>query len=847
MSEADLKKLFALLDECLEFDPAERRDHARKLCPDQPALLTRLLGLIDRDERLDRDQHVSEAGLGTLTRVALSERFFKGQVVGSFRIEECIGTGGMGAVYRVTRIDGQVEQQAALKLLNPGQIKQSLLSRFSNERRVLASMEHPGICRFLDAGEFNDGQPYVLMELIDGQPFFEYCDLQRLNVRQRVELFLKVTAAVAHAHRRLIVHRDIKSGNILVNQEGQPKLLDFGIAKNLALNASWEQTLTVEQFLTPRSAAPEQLLGRPIGVACDIYALGQLLYQILSGRPLFDFSGLRPGEIEKLIVAQPPRPMAQRCLAIDQAGLRNRGCRTHRELQAWMRGDLESIVSNCLRKDPEHRYPSVEQLDADLMRWLANRPIKLRLNERGYRLRKFVARNQLVVTLAMILTVTLLGSSLGLAWQSVNMAKERNRALLERDRAQHAVSILQQAFESADPAGVLGADVRARDILRSARMPVLALRESQPDLFVSLAAVLAQVEFSLLQTESAAQLAGAALDVAHLTDVGRSQIRELLMIKARALTNSRHRPEAAATLEQVASMDEFPQADLLHAQGRWHLLGNERALALELFEQAEALHAHANAPIEVRLKHSLDLATALSQSGYHDRSLRIQDDLLEALEASFGTEHALTNQSRLARIETLIRAEHLVQAAEEAGIVQRQIHRLYGPRSAWAGRLHGTFGMLHLSRSDPASASEHYRQALDIWREHLSFDHPDILRVSINLAFALQHSEGGLDEAEAVYIKSLDLLVSRSGVNNHTALLVRGLLSQLLTSQEKHRAAIEQLIGAEELDVQIAVRVSPWRQGFIQALDSQDCALIGLPDRLQHRCEQVTETLAGLP
>lgn len=845
MAERDLGDLYARFEQCLDLAPDQRRARARELCKSDPRQLPALLDLIERDERFDQSASTAGTGLEELTRFALSDTFYKGQVVGSFRIEECIGSGGMGTVYRVSRIDGQVKQQAALKLIDPGRLDRSLLSRFSNERQVLASLEHPGICRFLDAGTLGQDQPYVLMELIEGEPLLRYCDRNQLNLRERVEVFLRILDAVAHAHQRLVVHRDIKSGNILVNREGQPKLLDFGIAKNLAPEGDPQQTQTGEHFFTPRGAAPEQLLGHPIDVACDIYALGQLLYQLLCGQSPFDFSGRRPGEIERLILEQPPQPMVQRSLANDRDSLARLGCHTHRELRRQLRGDLESIVLKCLRKQPGNRYLSTERLAADLRRWQSNRPIGLRRSDRSYRLRKFIARNRMAAGLTSLLALTLLASSIATAWQSARMAHERERALLERDRARHAVAILQQAFESADPAGVLGADVKARDILRAAREPVFALRQTRPELFVSLATVLAEVELSLRETESAAELAEAAVKAAGSFAAAPRQIRPLLLTKARALTNSRRRDKATAVLERIAAMDEEDRADVLHAQGRWHLLGNESERAIRAFEAARQLQAQAQqqTSLEDHLNLGRDLANALSQKGLHDRSLALHDEMLHEIESARGPDDALATLTRMGRIEALIRADRLDQAQVEARTVKRRIEQLYGPNSAWAGRMHGTLGMLHLRRFDAQSAVQHYDRALKIWQRYFNPTHPDIVRVSINLAYAMQHTPEGQEQAEGFYRELLATLVQESGQDNRAALIVRGLLGQLLSGQGRAQDAMKELLGSGAVNEQAAIEVSHWRKAFIQALAERDCPSMQLTESNTESCQWVASQL----
>lgn len=844
-SELPLADLLLLFERCLEEDPAHRLQVARQLCQDRPEFLEPLLGLLERDRTLDQAGLQTSPDFSRLSRLALSERWRRGQIVGPFRIEDCIGTGGMGTVYRVRRIDGHVDQEAALKVLSPDRVNPLLIDRFSRERQVLASLEHPGICRFLDAGTLPDGQPYVLMELVKGRPLLQYCDQAALTVRQRVELFVSIADTVEHAHRRLVVHRDIKSENILVDDQGQPKLLDFGIAKDLSGDEGWEQTQTTERFLTPRTAAPEQLLGDPVGVACDIYALGQLLYELLCGQSPFDFEGLRPSEVEQLILKQPPPPMVQRCPIQEPAQWRSRGFAHLGQWRRALRGDLEAIVLKCLRKRPDNRYPSVEQLSSDLRHWMDGRPIRLRSRDRSYRFWKFLARNRLAVGLTTGLFSTLLLSSFFLAWQSVNLERERSTAILERDRARYAIGVLQQAFESADPAGSLGADVKAGQILEAARRPVLELRHSQPDLFVSLALVLSEVELALRQNQSAAEMAELALEMASRTDVSLQDERNLLMVKARSLTNSRDREQADAALARVREIDLEVQPDWLHAKGRLALLNDQRELAQQLLTRSIGLYQDAGIAFEEAARAFWDHAISLSQAGRHDEALASFERLVSRATTELTADHPTVSLTRLYQIEALVRAAEVEGAAQIAELIRDDILRWYGEDSPMAGRLHGTLGMLELRRDDPQRAAFHYRAARSIWLRHFSPGHPDLLRVSINLGFALNFVSGGDLEAERVYRETLEGIVEQGGASQRTELLVRGLLAELLGRQERFREALEALLEPESLDLELAAEVRQWRQALQTIVEGPGCVGVGARSQITRRCQDAAGRLSS--
>jgi serine/threonine protein kinase/TolB-like protein len=320
-----------------------------------------------------------------------------GQRVGAYIIVRELGHGGMGTVFLAERADGQFEKQVAIKILNRGADTAEILRRFQAERQILARLDHPNIARLLDAGTTDDGLPYFIMDYIVGAPVTGFTVAQRLSTRQQLELFLKICAAVEFAHRNLVVHRDIKPSNILANAEGEPKLLDFGIAKLLAKDEDAAQSTTeAQQHLTPISASPEQAKGDPITIATDIYSLGALLYEMLSGQKPHRFSTARPTREElALVVGEqvPPPPSA----VVSNA-----------QTARLLRGDLDAIVLFAMRKEPEMRYATVADLAADIRRHLARKPLVARHPTLGYRAKCLVKRNgsRLVASAAVVIVLT---------------------------------------------------------------------------------------------------------------------------------------------------------------------------------------------------------------------------------------------------------------------------------------------------------------------------------------------------------------------------------------------------------------------------------------------------------
>jgi serine/threonine protein kinase len=410
-----------LLGRALELEPAGRAAFLDHTCASDPSLRTEVERLLAVQQKAGTgflsDSATHEAP-GRDLRVEGDRRI--GQVIGSYKIVETIGEGGMGAVYCAVRADDQYEKQVAMKLVHAGQDSAFIISRFKNERQILASLDHPNIARLLDGGTTEDGAPYFVMELIKGQPIDEYCDQKRLPTTERLKIFLQVCAAVQYAHQRLIIHRDIKPGNILVDTDGMPKLLDFGIAKLLDTSGGDDQaTLTEFRALTPGYASPEQIKGGAMTTATDVYSLGVILYELLTGHRPYRLPNRNPHEVARAICeTEPERPstVVTKTVAPDAghglAEITPASVSAVRDgslekLRRHLRGDLDNIVLMALRKEPELRYTSVEHFAEDVRRHLQNLPVSASRGTLSYRAAKFVSRHRAGVLATATVALTL--------------------------------------------------------------------------------------------------------------------------------------------------------------------------------------------------------------------------------------------------------------------------------------------------------------------------------------------------------------------------------------------------------------------------------------------------------
>lgn len=459
------KRTRALFRKALE-QPAARQVKFIRTADEEEGVRQEALALLQAAERTGQplESIVARAAAGMDAAPELDT------VIGSYRLNRLLGEGGMGTVYLAERADERFEQQVALKLLSAQRPATELVARFIAERQMLAKLEHPNIARLLDGGETDTGVPYLVMEYVDGQAIDGWCDTRQLETRARIELFLDVCAAVDHAHRNLIIHRDVKPSNIAVTDGGQVKLLDFGIAKLLEADADLRLTRPSARVMSPLNASPEQVRGEPVTVATDIYALGVLLYELLSGVHPYAEHVTSPQDIERAICdTDPARPSARLTGSSDSARYRETHQASPESLARALGGDLDNIVMKALEKTPERRYASVLEFADDLRRYLDGRPVLARPATLVYRAQKFVGRNRAATAVAAAAATALL---VGGAVSVNRVTAERDAAVVAQRNAEAVSRFLQNIFRQAEPNTARGEPMTVIDLLDLGRQQV---------------------------------------------------------------------------------------------------------------------------------------------------------------------------------------------------------------------------------------------------------------------------------------------------------------------------------------------------------------------------------------
>ncbi|HYP50463.1 MAG TPA: serine/threonine-protein kinase, partial [Pyrinomonadaceae bacterium] len=439
-----IKKIF---NDALDLEPDEREKFLLQVCGDDAGLQKEIESLLNSYNRVENflqtpavDFSASEMAAQLLVS---EEAAVIGKRVGAYRIEREIGRGGMGTVYLASRDDGQFQKNAAIKLLRRETENDSVVSRFHKERQILADLEHPNIARLLDGGTTGNGLPYFVMEYIEGLPLNRFCDERNLSINERLKLFRQICSAVEFAHEHSVIHRDLKPSNILVTKDGEPKLLDFGIAKTSAQNTTVASTKTALRVMTPEYASPEQMRGERVTKATDIYSLGVLLYELVTGNRPYNFDSKSPYEIVRAICEDEPLPPSDvnAGCGMGIAESKNSTRSAYEKItrqdnkksnpQSAIRNphsrDLDKIILKALRKEPERRYPSVKEFSEDIFRLLKGLPVSAQQDTVFYRSAKFFKRHQTAISSAFAVAFVFLLIGFSLSFYSGRPAlKESN-------------------------------------------------------------------------------------------------------------------------------------------------------------------------------------------------------------------------------------------------------------------------------------------------------------------------------------------------------------------------------------------------------------------------------------
>jgi tetratricopeptide (TPR) repeat protein/tRNA A-37 threonylcarbamoyl transferase component Bud32 len=712
-----------LFDQALELPADKRAEWLAQACSGNAALREQVEALLRADAEADRFLEFDALRCSGFVLDGPAVDPSEGRRIGPYRVVRELARGGMGVVYLAERADGQFQQRVALKLMKRGMDSEEIHQRFLAERQILAQLNHPHIARLLDGGVSAEGQPYFAIEYVDGTAITAHCEARQLALEERLTLFLDVCDAVRYAHQNLVVHRDLKPSNILVTADGQVKLLDFGIAKLLGPEQRGEPGLTQTglRVMTPEYAAPEQVLGEPITTATDVYALGAVLYELLTARRAHRLESHTPLEVERVICeVEPEAPSA---VASDVLGKR-------------LRGDLDTITLTALQKKPERRYSTVEQLASDITRFLGGLPVTARPDTWRYRAAKFARRHRIGVAAAVAIGLSLVAGLVGTIWQARVAAEHARVASAEAAKQQAVRDFLVHLFQASSPGQTLGHKLTARELLDRGRRSIDTSLAGQPAVRAELLGVLGTVHRSLGLLPQADTLFGQAVRL------------------TRSLPGSEHELAARLTdqADNLVDRSEYDRADSLATE----------ALARLRRDRAGADDSATARPLRV-------LGGALAAKGNLDQAIKLTRDAL-ALDIRY---HGTTSR------EVAEDLNYLGDVQFQAGDLRAADSTTNASLAIWRRLLPsdhptlleaiGNLADLRASEGDFAGAESLAREVLEGRRRVYPKGHPDVAFALGTLAFALQGQER-YAEAESLYVQALGMYRTLLGPDDFNAL-----------------------------------------------------------------------------
>ena len=783
MAEDRLDRMERLFKAALLHPPSEQPGFLEAACPDDPELRDEILSLLKADQAAEQKEFL-DAPLSSLSGLDQylsdgkeeSDQRFVGKEIGPYRVLRFIGHGGMGDVYYAVR-EEPFRQYVALKIIRRGMDTREVTRRFEMERQILASLNHPNIGGIYDGGVTDDGLPYFAMEFVDGVPITNFCDSRSMSIEERLRLFQYVCRAAHHAHQNLVIHRDLKPSNILVTGQSVPKLLDFGIAKLVNPNlgpADAPVTRTEIRAMTPEYASPEQAEGESLTTVSDVYSLGVILYELLAGQRPYYFRKKTSEEIRSVLYEyEPERPSSVVTSVRERAKggktappieIGEKRGMTPERLRKRLAGDLDNIVLMAMRKEPERRYASAEQLADDIDRYLEGAPVIAHRDSPGYRLRKYVGRHRIQTIATVIIALLLIVGSAVTIYQANQIANERDRAQLEADRAEQVAAFLVSLFEASDPSYAPGDTLTARELLENGAERIETELADQPTIQASLYEVIGTAYASL----------------------GLNGPAEMVLQKSLAI-----RREHAS--------EEAELATTLKSLGDVYVLLGEYGKARGYFEETLEIHERTIAPTEpAYLTNIFQLGTAAHFEGDHktaDTLFNRWETLYEQVEDREDPELA---EATFGMSRVLFARKDFVGAEKYLETVIRVMVREHGEIHAHVTSARVFMASIQLGLANEREAEELLTRSLKDLNQLYPEGHREIASVHQVLA-TIYNKQGKYDQAEASHEKALSLWENSSFRNELELSLSRATAADFYLKRGKFERAIEYFRQSEKV------------------------------------------------
>ena len=828
------QKIQSLFEEVVDSGPEERIARLASSCQGDSDLRDSVEALLASDERTE-DPLINAIGAAAESLLEEHQDRLLGTRIGPYRVVSILGQGGMSTVYRAERDDSQYHQTVAIKVLHHATLHPRMRSRLHSERHILATLDHPSIARLIDSGDLEDGTPYLVMEHVDGESIDVYCDSRTLFVRERLEMFVQVCTAVQYAHRNLIVHRDIKAANIFVTGDGTAKLLDFGIAKLLApesLSHTLPVTRLQERILTPENAAPEQVLGRAITTATDIYSLGVLLYQLLTGRSPYRLLSYSQLQLERAICMDDPARPSQMVVSklsgendADRSRISDRRGLSPQRLRTRLGGDLDAIVGMAMRKEPDRRYPSVEAFAADVRRHLTGRPVRARQGDWRYHAAKFLRRHALpaigiaavMVGLSVVAGVTL--------WQNHRIELAREATAQERDRAQQVSAFLVDVFSQADPFTAQGQQPTASDLLDRGAQKILSNSNLQPEVRAQLLESIGLAYRRQGLSERAVPLLEQAVAIRRdERPLDRHRVAAALANLAQALTDGGHLVSAEAYLQQALQMsrsgDDVPtveSADILQQFGQFELSAkSDPEAASKLFrESLEIYRADVGNQSPAVASILNNLADSEVWTADYALAERDEREAIRIFQATVNRNHP-DHATALENLGIILTERGKFREAEQMLSEALDIEtNVFGANNQRVANIESHLGILYDREGDLPRAVQATQQAVRLATDKLGTSHY-LTGYYLDSLANLYLRANDLPAAENYARQSLDVYSHALPARHLYVASTRQLLGDVLVQRGKLAAAEVELRAAVDINTALAGADS-WRTARSQA------------------------------
>jgi tetratricopeptide (TPR) repeat protein/predicted Ser/Thr protein kinase len=778
------RRVAEIVEAALECEPSEWPSFFEESCGDDETLRAEVESLLgyqkEATDFIEAPAYQTNADLLVEESGALKI----GELFAEYKILSLLGEGGMGEVYLAE--DAKLGRKVAIKLVKSGFGRANLIRHFRREEQILAALTHPNIARLYGGAVTQDGIPYFVMEYVEGERLDSYCDTRQMPIRERLELFRKICSAVSYAHQHLVIHRDLKPANIRVTVEGEPKLLDFGIARLLDDEsiAGSEQTMTLIGAMTPEYASPEQVRGEHMTTATDVYSLGVVLYELLTGKKPYRTKSRRIDEISRAITEQEPvRPSTAVAKSAGDSRIRKPNLKL-------LRGDLDNIVLTAIRKEPARRYSSVGQFSDDIRRHLEGRPIIARKDTVGYRTTKFVGRNRLGVSAAALVVVAIVMGLIVAFWQA-------GKARAQRDVTQRINTFLQDMLGAAAPE-VKGVDVKVADLLNEASTRARADLVSQPDVMADVLMTLGRTYIALGQYAPAETNLRAALQASlkangELHPTTATTMGWLGLALANLSKHAEGEQISRKAVELQRKLHPRGHEDLgvaLYALGENLINENEPKAAQPFLKEAsELIKKHLGETNGYYMTSLVMLATAHEKAGEADVAESLYRQAIEVggrvesryriylAQAQFFLGILLTNKA----------------AYPEAEILLRQSETIYrdvfgGDTNYSVGVVKGKLGWLYLLKGDYVRAEDEERKALDLLRKYSGPEHPLTADTAVTLGLTLTRA-GRAAEGESYLREALAIRKKVSPPDNFIIPYTESALGECLTAQRRYEEA----------------------------------------------------------